>query len=86
MNLMKIMTASDVARNFASVLDQVARGETIVVTRGGHRLATIEATPATNGAALADLLESRRGTLDGGFADDIAVTRSLLTSEDPWNG
>lgn len=32
---MKTMSASEVSRNFASVLDKVSKGETVVVTRGG---------------------------------------------------
>lgn len=82
---MKVMTASDVSRNFASVLDRVDRGETIVVTRGGRRLATISAAPAANGAALADFLVSHRATLDETFADDVVGARDLLTTRDPWN-
>jgi prevent-host-death family protein len=82
---MVLMTASEVSRNFASVLDRAAHGETIVVTRGGKRLATIAPAPAANGAALADFLAERRGTLDDSFAEDVLGTRDLLALEDPWN-
>lgn len=82
---MKVMSASEVSRNFASVLDSVTHGETIVVTRGGKRLATISAAPVANGTALADFLVSRQGTLDESFADDVLGVRNLLTVDDPWN-
>lgn len=79
------MTASEVSRNFASVLDRAEHGETIVVTRGGKRLATIAPAAAANGAELADFLAQRRGTLDESFADDVLGTRELLAQDDPWN-
>lgn len=41
-SMIVMMTASEVSRSFASVLDQVERGATIVVTRGGKRLAMDE--------------------------------------------
>lgn len=82
---MRMMTASEVSRNFASVLDRAAHGETIVVTRGGKRLATIAPAAAANGSALAGFLSSRRGTLDEAFADDVLGTRNLVTLDDPWS-
>ena len=82
---MKVMTASEVSRNFASVLDRAANGETIVITRGGKRLATIAPAPSGNGTALADFLAEHRGTLDDGFADDVLGARELLTDDDPWS-
>jgi prevent-host-death family protein len=82
---MVLMTASEVSRNFASVLDRAAHGETIVVTRGGKRLATITPAPAANGAAVADFLAAHQGTLDDSFAEDVLGTRDLLALEDPWS-
>jgi len=79
------MTASEVSRNFASVLDSAEHGETIVVTRGGKRLATIAPAPAANGRDLADFLAAHARTLDDDFGDDIAATRGLLELGDPWN-
>ena len=49
---MRTMTATEVSRNFASVLDRVERGQTIVITRGGRRPATLSPVPAGNGAAI----------------------------------
>jgi prevent-host-death family protein len=64
---MTTMTATDVARNFSSVLDAVAGGETIVITRGGRRVAKLTPTPAANGAAVREVL--RRHTPDPAWAD-----------------
>ncbi|MYZ38484.1 MULTISPECIES: type II toxin-antitoxin system prevent-host-death family antitoxin [unclassified Streptomyces] len=82
---MKVMTATEASRNFAAVLDMAEHGETVIVTRGGRRLAMISQAPAGNGADLADLLDRFAGTLDDDFEDDVMGTRSLLTAEDPWS-
>lgn len=74
---MRTMTATEVARNFASVLDRAERGETIVVTRGGRRLATLSPAPAGNGAALKEFLATQR--LDADFAADVASAREAVT-------
>jgi prevent-host-death family protein len=74
------MTATEVARNFSSVLDTVAAGETIVITRGGRRVAELTPTPAANGAALREVL--RRHEPDPGWADDIEAVRDLLYVEE----
>jgi len=82
---MVLMTDSEVSRNLASVLDRAAHGETIVVTRGGKRLATIAPAPAANGAVLADFLAERQGTLDDSFAEDVLGARDRLVMGDPWS-
>lgn len=79
------MTASEVSRNFASVLDRAAHGETIVVTRGGRRLATIAPAPAANGVSLANFLADHEGTLDDSFEADVRDAREDLLPEDPWS-
>lgn len=76
---MKTMTATEVSRNFASVLDRAERGETIVITRGGRRLAMLAPAPAGNGAALKDFISNHRP--DSAFADDVASARDLVTEE-----
>jgi prevent-host-death family protein len=77
---MRTMTATDVARRFSAVLDAVERGEHILVTRGGARVAEITPTPLANGAAVRDVL--RRHKPDPDFANDIESARSLLYIED----
>ncbi|MGP3984805.1 type II toxin-antitoxin system Phd/YefM family antitoxin [Streptomyces sp. KR80] len=73
------MTATEVSRNFASVLDRAEHGETIVITRGGRRLATLGPASAGNGAALKDFFASHRP--DPAFAEDVASVRDLLSDE-----
>ncbi|HCA85685.1 MAG TPA: prevent-host-death family protein [Streptomyces sp.] len=73
------MTATEVSRNFASVLDRAEHGETIVITRGGRRLATLAPAPAGNGAAIRGFLASHR--VDDDFVDDVASAREGITDE-----
>lgn len=77
---MTMMTATEVARSFSAVLDSVANGETIVITRGGQRVAELTPTPAANGATVRDIL--RRHTPDPDWADDIEAVRGLLYVEE----
>ncbi|RIQ33695.1 type II toxin-antitoxin system Phd/YefM family antitoxin [Jiangella rhizosphaerae] len=77
---MVTMTATEVARNFSAVLDAVAGGETILITRGGRRVAELTATPAANGGVVREVL--RRHAPDPGWADDIESVRDLLYVED----
>jgi prevent-host-death family protein len=77
---MTTMTATDVARNFSAVLDAVAGGETVVITRGGRRVAELTPTLAANGAAVREAL--RRHVPDPDWADDIEAVRDLLYVEE----
>ncbi|WBB57728.1 type II toxin-antitoxin system prevent-host-death family antitoxin [Streptomyces sp. WMMC500] len=81
---MRMMSASEASRSFASVLDQAEHGETIVITRNGRRLAILGPAPSGNGAALAEVLEAHAAALDEDFASDVLETRELLTLEHPW--
>ncbi|TDC75551.1 type II toxin-antitoxin system Phd/YefM family antitoxin [Streptomyces hainanensis] len=76
---MRTMTATEVARNFASVLDRAEHGETIVITRGGRRLATLSPAPAGNGAAIKDFLAAH--AVDEDYAGDVAAARDSVTDE-----
>lgn len=76
---MRTMTATEVSRNFASVLDRAEHGETIVITRGGRRLATLSPVSAGNGAALKDFLASH--PVDEDFAEDVTSAREAVTEE-----
>ncbi|GAA1905722.1 hypothetical protein GCM10009716_14550 [Streptomyces sodiiphilus] len=73
------MTATEVSRNFASVLDRAERGETIVITRGGRRLATLAPAPPGNGAGIRDFLMSFQ--VDEEFGTDVLSARDGLTDE-----
>ena len=86
---MREVTASEASRNFSAVLDSVERGEIIVVTRGGRRVASIAPTPAATGAALNAVLTRWRGAaaLDDDFAESIDTARAAASTEDdrdPW--
>ncbi|MER7820270.1 type II toxin-antitoxin system Phd/YefM family antitoxin [Streptomyces sp. NPDC096153] len=82
---MKTMTATEASRNFASVLDRAERGETIVITRGGKRLAVLGPAPGATGRAVKDALLRHVDTLDDAFEDDVTASRDLLTLDDPWS-
>jgi prevent-host-death family protein len=70
------MTATEASPAFAQVLDQAERGETIVITRGGRRVAAIGPKPAANGTTVASLLSG--GPPDEDFARDVAAARESV--------
>ena len=83
---MKTMTATEASRNFSAMLDLVADGETIRITRGNRILA--EVTPARPRMA-ADLRAAIRAAnlppLDDELAGDIESALEMLTvGSDPW--
>jgi prevent-host-death family protein len=77
---MKTLTATEAARNFSTVLDEVEHGETIIVTRGGRTVATIGPAPACPGRVLKDVL--RRHRPDEGWAEDLRKVREFAVGED----
>ena len=86
---MREVTASEASRNFSAVLDSVERGEIIVVTRAGRRVASIAPAAAATGAALNAVLTRWRGAaaLDDDFAEAIDTARAAASPEDdhdPW--
>ncbi|WP_037069405.1 type II toxin-antitoxin system Phd/YefM family antitoxin [Pseudonocardia acaciae] len=89
---MKEMTATEVARNFSAVLDSVEAGETVVITRGGERVATVAPAPRANGGALIEVLreiQDRDDVFDDTFAANVAAIREATRPEldtDPWRG
>jgi len=81
------MTTSEVSRNLSAVLDAAENGETIAVTRSGHRVALIVPAPRANGAALAEVFERWRGKLefDDHWDEMLEENRALPARlEDPW--
>lgn len=78
---MKTMTATEASRSFAAVLDEAERGETIVVTRGGRRIATIGPAVAGNGDKFLALM--RDAGVDDDFAADVAAVRDAVYAEAP---
>ncbi len=77
---MRTVTATEASRSFAALLDKVERGETVVVTRGGKRIASIGPASSGNGAEVMALLA---GGVDEDFADEVAAARDALTLEGP---
>ncbi len=77
---MRTVTATEAARNFAAVLDEAERGETIIVTRGGRRVATIGPAPACPGRAVKELL--RRHRPDAAWAEELRTLRRLTVAQE----
>ena len=70
------MTATEASRRFAAVLDEAEHGETIVVTRGGRRIAIIGPAPVAAGGAVKAMLRRRRP--DEGWEDDLKAVRAAV--------
>ncbi|WP_199042846.1 type II toxin-antitoxin system Phd/YefM family antitoxin [Glycomyces salinus] len=83
---MKLMTATEVSRNFAAVLDAVEHGENIIITRGKRRIAALSPTPPSNGKAFKDFVASWEGSPDDDWAADIRSALEYVDDEirDPW--
>jgi prevent-host-death family protein len=83
------MTASEASRNFSAVLDATEKGQTVVVTRAGRRVALIAPAPRANGAQLLGVLDRWRDhpALDDAFAAHVDAARSGASAEldaDSW--
>ncbi|WP_406311529.1 prevent-host-death protein [Streptosporangium sp. NBC_01639] len=78
---MKVMTATEASRSFATVLDEAERGETIMVTRGGRQIAMIGPAPTAPGRMVKAFLTRSAGTLDADFEADIAAARETADDE-----
>ncbi|KFF58395.1 MULTISPECIES: type II toxin-antitoxin system Phd/YefM family antitoxin [Cryobacterium] len=78
---MHTVTATEASRSFASLLDEAERGETVVITRGGRRIATIGPVNASNGAEFLALLSSHGA--DEEFAADVLAARDAVILEGP---
>lgn len=78
---MRTMTATEASRSFAALLDEAERGQTIVVTRGGRRIATIGPASAGNGGQVVALVMS--ATADDDFAADVLAARDAVALEGP---
>ena len=78
---MHTVTATEASRSFAALLDEVEGGETVVITRGGRRVATIGPAAHANGTEFLEILESRN--LDAEFASDVQAARDSVLLDDP---
>lgn len=75
------MTATEASRSFAALLDEAERGQTVVVTRGGRRIASIGPATPSNGTEVVALLASN--AVDEGFAADVLAARDAVALEGP---
>lgn len=81
---MRTLTATEASRSFAALLDEAERGVTIVITRGGRRIASIGPITEGNGAEVIALLTST--AVDDDFAADVLAARDAVTLEGPaWS-
>lgn len=87
---MKEMSASEAARGFSTVLDGAEQGETVVITRGGRRVALITPAPQGNGQAVGAVLARWCGRLE---VDDVFAANVVAAGDapaeldrDPWHG
>ncbi|WP_066932750.1 type II toxin-antitoxin system Phd/YefM family antitoxin [Microtetraspora fusca] len=78
---MKVMSATEASRSFATVLDEVESGETIVVTRGGRRIAVIGPAPTAPGRMVKAFLARSAGKVDADFETDVAAAREAVDDE-----
>ena len=80
------MTATDAARTLSDVLNRVADGEEIEITRSGAPVALIS-PPKAKLISVARFRELIAGAPrpDAGFADDVRAAReSVPAPDDPW--
>jgi prevent-host-death family protein len=78
---MRTVTATEASRSFAALLDEVEAGETVVVTRGGRRIAAIGPASTGNGLEFLRLMED--AVPDEDFASDVSTAREVATLEGP---
>lgn len=74
------MTATDVSRNFSSVLNRVDAGEEIEIVRNGNPIAELRQPSrprGISGAAFKTLME-RLPALDEDFARDVEESRRVF--------
>jgi len=78
---MRTVTATEASRSFAALLDEAEHGQTVVITRGGRRIASIGPAAASNGAEVVALLATT--TVDEDFAADVLAARDDVVLEGP---
>jgi prevent-host-death family protein len=80
------MTATEAARSFSDVLNRVASGEVIEVTRSGAAVAVIgPPRPRTLSAQRFRALLASAPRPDDAFAAELATAReTIATPADPW--
>jgi prevent-host-death family protein len=78
---MRRVSATEAARRFSDLLDQVERdGETFVVERRGRAVASIAPAAAVSGRTVKELMRSQPP--DPAWAGELAELRGLLEHEE----
>lgn len=82
---MKQLSATEASRRFSEVLDDVERGgESYIVVRHGHAVATIGPASGGTGKALKEAL--RANPPDDALADELREIREgMAPVADPWH-
>ncbi|GGE95212.1 type II toxin-antitoxin system Phd/YefM family antitoxin [Mycetocola zhadangensis] len=78
---MRTITATEASRSFASLLDAAENGESVVITRGGRRIAALGPAASSNGTEFLALLGS--GGVDSDFRGDVEKARDAVILEGP---
>ena len=83
---MTSMTATEAAREFSDVLNRVAAGDEIEITRNGAPVAVLAPVRSrTLSAARFRLLLASAPPIDDRFADDLrAIRDSVSPPDEPW--
>lgn len=89
---MREITATEASRTFSALLDEVERGGSAVITRGGRRVARVTPVAEPSGDVMLDFLRRRGGPasgMDDAFAERVADVRTSARTDldvDPWQG
>jgi prevent-host-death family protein len=78
---MKDISATEASRNFSKLLDEVQKGRSFHIVRGGERVATVTPVKRHTGAELIAIYE-RRGP-DPELADAIEEGRRFILDQEP---
>lgn len=84
---MREITATEAAKRFSDLLDAVEhRGESFVVVRRGHAIASIAPAASATGASVKAILAANPP--DEGWADELRELRAFVgdaAGGSPWN-
>ena len=73
---MRTVTATEASRSFAALLDAAENGESVLITRGGRRIASLGSATSSNGAKFLTLLDE--SGIDDGYAADVEKARDAV--------
>ena len=78
---MRSISATEAARNFSRLLDDVVNGESIVITREGRPVGRLSPESSTTADRLVRIMEEN--PLDAAFMEDVEEARRLLRGLPP---